>query len=64
MYLYNNGEFEPDYTDETEYWDIAAGSERQTSPVESMYLYEALGQLGTDIVNFFYKEYSTINLDS
>ena len=66
MYLYNNREFEPDYPDyidETEFWEMAAGSEHRTSPVESMYLYDALGQLGKDTVNFFNKEYSTITLD-
>lgn len=64
VYLYNNQEFTPDYPDETEFWEIAVGSQRRTSPVESIYLYEALAQLGTDTVKYFNEEYGALTIES
>ena len=64
VYLYNNREFAPDDTDETEFWEMAVGSRRWASPLESIYLYEALAQLGTDTVKYFNNEYGAITLEN
>ena len=62
VYWHNNQEFEPDYPDETDFWETKTSSGTQTSPVESIYLYEALGQLGKETAQDFYNEYATTTL--
>ena len=66
VYRHNSQEYEPDYSEyleDTNFWEMAVTPGRRPTQAETIYLYEALRELGPELTKFFTEDYCPFNLE-
>jgi len=67
VYQHNYQEYETNYSEyleDTNFWEMAVTPGRRPNQAETIYLYEALRELGPELTKFFTEDYCTFNLES